>query len=62
VDADQLIRPLLEHLRKAPEIGELEVAGSYRRRMETSWRHRYLGLHREAGFRDEALFSVVFGN
>ena len=35
VDADQLIRPLLEHLRKAPEIGELEVAGSYRRRMET---------------------------
>ena len=35
VDADQLIRPLLEHLRKAPEIEQLDVAGSYRRRMET---------------------------
>ena len=35
LDADQLIRPLLEHLCKAPEIEQLEVAGSYRRRMET---------------------------
>jgi DNA polymerase (family X) len=35
LDADQLVRPLIEHLRKGGNIDELEVAGSYRRRMET---------------------------
>ncbi len=35
LDADQLVRPLLEHLRKGGDIEQLEVAGSYRRRMET---------------------------
>ena len=34
-EADQLIVPLLEHLRQAPAVGRLEVAGSYRRRRET---------------------------
>ena len=34
-DADQLVQPLLKHLRQAPGIEELEVAGSYRRRQET---------------------------
>ncbi len=34
-DADQLVRPLLFFLRRAPGIEQLEVAGSYRRRMET---------------------------
>lgn len=34
-DADQLIRPLLEHMRAAPGVRELEVAGSFRRRVET---------------------------
>ncbi len=34
-DADQFVRPLLRHLRQAPGIVELEVAGSYRRRQET---------------------------
>ena len=34
-DADQLVRPILEHMRAAPGIEELEVAGSYRRRVET---------------------------
>ena len=34
-DADQLIAPLLEHLRELPEVERLEVAGSYRRRRET---------------------------
>jgi DNA polymerase (family 10) len=34
-DADQLVRPLLGYLRKAPGLAELEVAGSYRRRRET---------------------------
>jgi DNA polymerase (family 10) len=35
LDADQLVRPLLEYLRKGAGIEQLEVAGSYRRRMET---------------------------
>jgi DNA polymerase (family 10) len=35
IDADQLVRPLVEHLRKGGNIEQLEVAGSYRRRMET---------------------------
>ena len=34
-DADQLVRPLIEYLRTAGGIEQLEVAGSYRRRMET---------------------------
>jgi DNA polymerase (family 10) len=34
-DADQLVRPLIEYLSAAGGIGQLEVAGSYRRRMET---------------------------
>src|SRR5690606_22695799 len=34
-DADQLVRPLLEHMRAAPGAREVEVAGSYRRRVET---------------------------
>jgi DNA polymerase (family X) len=35
LDADQLVRPLIEHLRSGGGIEQLEVAGSYRRRMET---------------------------
>jgi DNA polymerase (family 10) len=35
LDADQLVRPLIEYLRKGSGIEQLEVAGSYRRRMET---------------------------
>jgi DNA polymerase (family 10) len=35
LDADQLVRPLIEHLRKGGGIERLDVAGSYRRRMET---------------------------
>lgn len=35
VDADQLIQPLLDYMRKAPGIDQLEVAGSFRRRKET---------------------------
>ena len=35
LDADQLVRPLIEHLRSGGGIEDLEVAGSYRRRMET---------------------------
>jgi DNA polymerase (family 10) len=35
MDADQLVRPLIEHLRQCKGIERLEVAGSYRRRMET---------------------------
>lgn len=34
-DADQLMQPLLDHLRKTKGIQKLEVAGSYRRRKET---------------------------
>lgn len=34
-DADQFVHPLIEYMRKAPGIEELEVAGSYRRRRET---------------------------
>jgi DNA polymerase (family 10) len=34
-EADQIIEPLLEHLRAAPGVERLEVAGSYRRRKET---------------------------
>ncbi len=34
-DADQLVEPLLEHLRGLPAVQRLEVAGSYRRRRET---------------------------
>jgi DNA polymerase (family 10) len=34
-EADQLVRPLLEHLAGVPEVERLEVAGSYRRRKET---------------------------
>lgn len=35
LDADQLARPLIEYLRKGGGIEQIEVAGSYRRRMET---------------------------
>ncbi|HXV78372.1 MAG TPA: DNA polymerase/3'-5' exonuclease PolX, partial [Candidatus Binatia bacterium] len=35
LDADQLARPLIEYLRKNGGIDQIEVAGSYRRRMET---------------------------
>ena len=35
LDADQLVRPLIEHLRNGGHTEQLEVAGSYRRRMET---------------------------
>ncbi len=34
-DADRYVEPLLEHLRDAPGVERLEVAGSYRRRKET---------------------------
>ena len=34
-DAEQLVRPLIEYLRAGGNIEKLEVAGSYRRRMET---------------------------
>jgi DNA polymerase (family 10) len=34
-DAEQLVQPLLAHLREASGIKDLEVAGSYRRRKET---------------------------
>jgi DNA polymerase (family X) len=34
-DADAHVEPLLAHLRAAPELVRLEVAGSYRRRRET---------------------------
>jgi len=35
VEADLLVTPLLEYLQESPEIERLEVAGSYRRRVET---------------------------
>ncbi|MGE5058581.1 MAG: PHP domain-containing protein, partial [Betaproteobacteria bacterium] len=35
VDADQLVHPLIEYLREDSNIEQIEVAGSYRRRMET---------------------------
>ncbi|HEX6175088.1 MAG TPA: helix-hairpin-helix domain-containing protein, partial [Candidatus Binatia bacterium] len=35
LEADQLVRPLIEYLRKGGNIEQLEVAGSYRRRVET---------------------------
>jgi DNA polymerase (family 10) len=35
LDADQLVHPFVEYLRKGGDIEQLEVAGSYRRRMET---------------------------
>jgi DNA polymerase (family 10) len=34
-DADQLVAPLVAHLRKHPGVVRVEVAGSYRRRLET---------------------------
>ncbi len=34
-DAEQLVRPLLDYLSEGGDIARLEVAGSYRRRMET---------------------------
>lgn len=34
-EADQLVKPLLEHLRSCTAVERLEVAGSYRRRRET---------------------------
>jgi len=34
-DADQLVQPLLAHMREAPGVEAVEVAGSYRRRVET---------------------------
>lgn len=33
--AEQVVAPLLEHLREAPGVGEVMAAGSYRRRRET---------------------------
>ncbi|HKA56407.1 MAG TPA: DNA polymerase/3'-5' exonuclease PolX [Candidatus Binatia bacterium] len=35
VDAEQLLQPLLAHMRHAPGIEQFEVAGSFRRRKET---------------------------
>lgn len=35
VEAEAYIKPLVEHLRKAPGLKAIEVAGSYRRRRET---------------------------
>jgi DNA polymerase (family 10) len=35
LDADQLVRPLIDHLHRGGGIEQLEVAGSFRRRMET---------------------------
>lgn len=35
IDADHLTEPLLAHLKEAPGIGQVEVAGSLRRRQET---------------------------
>ena len=35
LDADQLVRPLIAYIRKGGGIEQLEVAGSYRRRVET---------------------------
>jgi DNA polymerase (family 10) len=35
MDADELVRPLIEYLREVAGIERMEVAGSYRRRMET---------------------------
>ena len=35
LDADQLVRPLIKYLREGGNIEQLEVAGSYRRRLET---------------------------
>lgn len=34
-EADRLVAPLVEHMKKAPGVEEVEVAGSYRRRVET---------------------------
>jgi DNA polymerase (family 10) len=34
-EADQLVRPLVEHMDASPHVRKLEVAGSYRRRKET---------------------------
>jgi DNA polymerase (family 10) len=34
-EADQLVKPLLEHMAEAPGIEKLDAAGSYRRRRET---------------------------
>jgi len=34
-DADQLVAPLVAHLRRHPGVDRIEVAGSYRRRLET---------------------------
>lgn len=34
-DVEQLLAPVLEHVRAAPGVGRVEVAGSYRRRKET---------------------------
>jgi DNA polymerase (family X) len=34
-DADRLVEPLLAYLRQAPSVGQVEVAGSLRRRQET---------------------------
>jgi DNA polymerase (family X) len=34
-EADQLVRPLVEHMEADPRVKRLEVAGSYRRRKET---------------------------
>ncbi|MDH3446043.1 MAG: type-X family DNA polymerase, partial [Deltaproteobacteria bacterium] len=34
-DAEQLVRPLIEYLQAGSDVERLEVAGSYRRRMET---------------------------
>ncbi|MEW6442465.1 MAG: DNA polymerase/3'-5' exonuclease PolX [bacterium] len=34
-DADQYVIPLVEHMRRAPGVERVEVAGSYRRRRET---------------------------
>jgi len=34
-DAEQIAAPLIEHLRRAPRVQDVEVAGSYRRRRDT---------------------------
>lgn len=49
VDADSLVVPLLEHLRAAPGLTRLEVAGSWRRRRETVGDLDLLGVTDEPG-------------
>jgi len=49
VEADQLVTPLLEYLLESPQIERLEVAGSYRRRVETVGDIDLLAIAGDAG-------------